>query len=138
MKFFTLTLILSTILFWGLWGFFGKLAVQKIGIQSSFWNALSFVLIILSFLLVSGQLLPLKNNPSGIFLALLAGVCSGLASVLFYILLGKNPVGFLVTITALYPLVTIILSAIFLKEPLTLTKSLGFFFALVALIFLNL
>lgn len=135
---FSFILILAVIVLWGLWGFFGKLAVQRIGIQSSFWNALTLILTITFFLLFSHQLTPVKENPSGILFAIFAGICSGLASILFFILLGQKPVGLLVATTALYPLVTLILAAIFLKESLTLVTGIGFIFALIALFLLHL
>lgn len=135
---FSFILILAVIVLWGLWGFLGKLAVQKIGIQSSFWNALALILIITFFLLFSHQLTPIKENPSGILLAILAGICSGFASIIFYILLGQKPVGLLVATTALYPLITLILAIIFLKESLTLATGIGFILALIALFLLHL
>lgn len=130
-------LILSIIIFWGLWGFFSKLAVQKIGLQASFWSVLSLILIIIILLSVNNQLLPIKSNFSGISIAILAGIFSGLATILFYILLGKTPAGYLVAMTALYPLVTILLSIIFLKEPLSLQRIIGITLAILGLIFLN-
>lgn len=132
-----LSFALVSILLWGLWGFLGKLAVQRIGLQASFWNALILILPITIYLLITKQLFPLKIEFWGISLALLAGLASGLASVLFYIFLRKNPAGMLVALTALYPLVTIILSVIFLKEPLTVTKIIGFILALAALFLLT-
>lgn len=130
--------VFGIILFWGLWGFFSKLAVQRIALQASFWNTIALSLIITIFLILTNQLTPLKINGSGIFFAVLAGICSGLASILFYTLLKGRPVGLLVAITALYPLVTIVLSLIFLKEPLTFLRLIGLVLALIALVFLNL
>lgn len=134
----SLVLILAIIIFWGLWGFLAKLAVQRVGIQASFWGTLTLFTSISIFLLFSEQLLPIKINAGGILLAISAGLVSSLASILFYILLGRNPVGFLVAVTALYPLVTIILSVIFLQEDITITKTIGFILAVGALLLLNL
>lgn len=134
----TYFLIFIATFFWGLWGFFGKLAANKIGVQASFWNGITLALVIIIYLLLTNQLLPIKSSSSGILFALSAGIASGLASVVFYILLEKSPAGYLVTLTALYPLVTIILSVIFLHESLSSTRIIGFIFALIALFFLNL
>lgn len=138
MKLLTLGFILAAIAFWGLWGFLVKLAVQKIGLQALFWNSLFLTLTVIIFLLLTNQVFPFKTNLSGISLAILSGVASGLASVFFYLLLEKNPVGFLVATTALYPLITIVLSVIFLRESLTIAKIAGFILALGALFLLNL
>jgi bacterial/archaeal transporter family protein len=134
----TIFLALAAIFLWGIWGFFGKIATTRIGIQASFWNALSLFIIIFGYLLISNQLFPIKNSISGITFGLLAGVASGLASVMFYILLGKNPAGFVSAIVALYPVVTILLSFFFLNEPITFIKIVGFVFAILAIILLNL
>lgn len=133
----TTLLIIASIVLWGVWGFLGKLAVMRINIQAAFWSALAFTIVIILYLAFTKQLIPLKLNHQGIFIAILAGIVSGLATVFFYIVLGKKPAGFLVTITALYPAVTIILSMIFLKEGVTPIKALGFLFALIALVLLN-
>lgn len=131
-------IVLSIISLWGLWGFFSKLAVQKISLQTSLWTSISLTLIITAFLFFTNQLVPFKKDFSGIAFAVLAGIFSALGSILFYILLGKKPVGLLIAITALYPLITILLATMFLKESLTLTKIVGLIFAIIALFILNL
>lgn len=131
-------IVLSIISLWGLWGFFSKLAIQKINLQAAFWTSLSLTLVITAFLFFTNQLTPIKKDFQGILIALLAGLFTGLGTILFYIMLGKKPVGLLIAATALYPLVTIILASIFLKESLTLTKIVGLILAIVALFILNL
>lgn len=138
MKLSILYLPFLIILFWGLWGFLSKIAVEKIHLQVAFWSSISVMLIISIYLFFTRQLFPLKWDTFGVSLAILGGVCAGLASILFYILLGKKPVGLIIIITALYPLVTLLLAIVFLKEPLSQTKIIGFLLALAALIFLNL
>jgi transporter family protein len=134
----TLALILVTLLLWGFWGFLSKIAVSRIGLQVAFWETLACFLVAFSYLFLSQKLTFDKLDFQGVFIAILAGAFTGLASMLFYNLLGKKPVGFLVSITALYPLVTIILSVLFLKEPLTAPRVAGFVLALAALFFLSL
>lgn len=132
------TFIFLTIILWGFWGFFSKLGVQRIGLQSSFWGAIAFVLIIVGGLFLSHQMTPLKMNFQGIAFGLLAGAFSAAGALLFYLLLSKNPPGFVVAVTALYPLVTLLLSVLFFKEPLSITKVIGFVLGLSALYLLNL
>lgn len=133
-----LLLVLGNIVFWGLWGFFSKLAVEKIGFQAGIFYSVTLFSFIAGYLLVTHQLLPLKFDSNGILFAILAGVAGGTASILLYMLLGKNPAGLVIAITALYPIVTLILSMVFLKETLTLPQTVGFALALVALILMNL
>jgi transporter family protein len=46
----------------------------------------------------------------------------------------RGKIGVVVSITALYPLITILLAFFFLKEPLTFKQLLGMFFSLVAIL----
>lgn len=130
-------LILAIIFFWGLWGFFSKIAAQKIGTQVGLWNGLAFVTVILGYLFITKQLPP-KSDPMGIFFALLSGIAISIGSIIFYILLKEKPAGFLVAATALYPLVIILLSILFLKESITFIRIVGFVFALIALFLFSL
>lgn len=133
-----IALVLGAISLWGLWGFFGKISENRIGLQIGFWSGLTFFLTIFFYLLFTHQLFPIKTDFHGIGFAIATGFCSGFAAILFYILLAKHPAGYLTASTALYPLVTIILSVLFLQEGLNFTKVLGFVFALLALVLLHL
>lgn len=133
-----LLLVLGNIVFWGFWGFFSKLAVEKIGFHAGLYYAITLFAFIATYLFFTNQLFPLKFAPHGILFALLAGISGGTATIFLYLLLGKNPAGLVVAITALYPIVTLILSMIFLKETLTLPQTIGFALALVALVLMNL
>lgn len=131
-------LALGVIVFWGLWGFFSKLAVGKIGLQMAIYSYIVSLIILIPYLLLTNHLLPFKTDLGGITYAVLAGASVGIASIFIYTLLGVKPAGITVAITALYPIVTIILSMIFLKETFTLTQGLGLVLALAALVLLNL
>ncbi len=131
-------LALGVIVFWGLWGFFSKLAVEKIGLQMAIYSYVVSLVILIPYLLLTNHLLPFKTDGSGIMYAVIAGASVGIASVFIYTLLGIRPAGITVAVTALYPIVTIILSMIFLKETLTATQGLGLVLALAALVLLNL
>jgi len=125
------------ILGWGLWGFFAKLSDKRIGQQVAFWDSIALFVILAAYLILAHQFFPIKQDAVGITWALLAGVGAGIASIIFFILLSKNPAGYLVTLTALYPVVTIILSVVFLHEQITPLKGVGFIFAFIAIILLN-
>lgn len=131
-------LVLGSIILWGLWGFFAKISESKIGIQVSFWSGLGTFLTVFIYLIFSNQISPLKIDNQGVMLGIFAGVSSGMGAVLFYTLLSKHPAGILTTVTALYPIVTIVLSVLFLKEVISFEKALGLLLALAALFLLNL
>lgn len=130
-------LIFAVILLWGVWGFLSKLAVQRIGTQNGLWGGLSFLLVIIVYLFITHGF-PIKHDTLGIFFSVLAGISISLGSVIFYILLRENPAGFLVAVTALYPIITIILSVIILRESLSFTKIGGLILALASLFLLSL
>jgi transporter family protein len=77
-----------------------------------------------------------ETHPRGILYACLTGV-AGLLGGLFYLLAvarGKVPV--VVTLTALYPIITIALAAVLLKEPVTLKQGFGMVLAVLSIILL--
>lgn len=133
-----LLLVLGNIFFWGLWGFFNKIAVERIGFQTGLISSLTIFVTLFIYLFFTKQLVPLKYDVNGIIFAIFVGLCAAGASILLYILLGKHPAGLVIAITGIYPVVTLILSMIFLKETLTFIQSLGFILALAALVLLNL
>ena len=131
-------LVIGMIFGWGLWGFFLKLSERRIGQQVALWDAVALLVVLVAYLLFTNQLFPIKNDPVGISWGILGGIAAGLASIFFFVLLSKNPVGYLVTLSALYPAITILLSMIFLNEQVTTTKAVGFIFAFLAFILLTL
>ena len=128
---------LFTLVLWGIWGFFPKLATNYLPPKSVFiYQAIGNLIVIFS-VLVSVNFRP-EVSGRGITFALLAGLAAALGTVFFLSAIDKGKVSVVVTITALYPLVTLLLSAIFLKESLTLKQGLGVLFSLAALLLFSL
>ena len=61
-----------------------------------------------------------------------------LGALFFLHAVSKQKASIVVTATALYPLITIILACLILKEPITLKQGIGIIFALIAMILLTL
>lgn len=121
-------------LLYGFWGFFSKLATQYIDYNTAFvYEAVGAILATL-LIIVKTNNFNLQGDLRGIIFALLVGVCGTVASLVFFIAIAKGPVASTVSITSLYPIVTVLLSFIFLKEPITLFQTLGLLFAVVAVI----
>lgn len=128
----------ATILAWGTWGIFSKLAVERIDQQVLVWGSLIMVpAIFLIYLAASRQLVPLEIHGPGITFALLSGVGAALGTVCFYLLLARERASLTVPMTSLYPAVTVILSVLFLKEHLGGSHVLGILFALAAVALLS-
>jgi transporter family protein len=128
----------ATIVAWGTWGVFSKLAVERIDQQVLIWGSLIVIPpIYLVYLVASGQLVPLKMSTPGITFAMLGGVGAALGTVCFYLLLARERASLTVPMTSLYPALTVLLSVIFLKEHLGGTHVLGILFALAAVALLS-
>jgi len=130
-------LSLATMVCWGAWGIFGKLASAQI--NSKFLNLISIsasFLLLWTLFLVTG--FKVEKNAGGIGYAALAGVAGAIGSVFFYLALKQGKTSVVVPLTALYPLITVALSVLFLKEELTGVKIVGIVLALVASILLSL
>jgi transporter family protein len=128
----------ATIVAWGTWGVFSKLAIERIDQQVMVWGSLIVVpVIILIYLGASGHLVPLQMHGSGITFAALGGVGAALGTVCFYLLLARQRASLAVPLTSLYPALTVLLSVLFLKEQLNGLHVLGILFALAAVALLS-
>lgn len=121
-----------TLILWGLWGFFAKLASHHISPQAVYLWGSAGALIITILSLVLG--FRFEFHTLGLIYALLAGLTGGAGVIFFYYALKNGKVSLVVTMTALYPIFTILLSYIFLKEEITLRQAIGIAFALIAMV----
>ncbi|MGA1873607.1 MAG: EamA family transporter [Thermoplasmatota archaeon] len=123
-----------SLLLYGLWGFFPKLATDS-GVEPRsilVYETIGTAAIALIVLAVIG--FKPQFTGRGFSFALIAGTAGALGSLFFLLALSKGKASVVVTMTALYPLIVIILSYFVLKEPLTLKQGIGIVFALVAMI----
>lgn len=117
---------------YGAWGYWGTRA-------SNFMNPLSITFYSSIGVLISGIialiLLDFKPDLSakGGAYGLLNGLASGIACIFFILALRNGPTMPVVLVTSMYPMITLILCVVFLKQGLTLKQGLGMGFALVAL-----
>ncbi len=121
---------------YGFWGFFPKLAVSHISPASALvYEVAGTALVGLVIFLVPG--FELETEPRGIFFAVLTGLC-GILGTLFFLAAAKHGrISLVVSLTALYPLITIILARIFLAEPMTSKNIIGMIMALAAIVLLS-
>jgi len=125
--------ICITFVLWGIQGFVAKLTTQYINPMSALlYNIVgAFIvgIVILYLLNFSPQI-----HAKGIALAVFMGALGilGVLGLLYAMRQGK--VSVVTVISALYPLVSILLAYFILKEPVTLKEGVGIAFALVALV----
>lgn len=122
---------LLSLLFYGLWGFFPKLAVGHLDPRSALLYQLSGTAVVVLLGLLLGP--TLQFNARGAAGAALMGVSGALGSLFMFLALGRGRASVVVTLTALYPLVTLLLAFLILKEPITLKQGLGMLLALAAM-----
>ena len=119
----------------GAWGFFPKLAVSYINPQSALvYQVIGGVFVgIISLAMVNFR--P-EIHPMGILYAALTGITGVLGTLFYYAAADRGQISVVVSLTALYPLITILLAIIFLHETLVLKQYIGLGFALTAIILL--
>ena len=76
----------------------------------------------------------LDINAKGIALALTTGMLGFMGAFFFLSAVSKGSVTFVVTLSALYPIVSIFLATIFLHETTTVKQGVGIFLALVSVV----
>lgn len=124
---------LIALLLYGAWGYWGTRA-------SSFINPLSITFYSSIGVLISGviALILLDFKPDfcakGSAYGLLNGLASGIACIFFILALRNGPAMPVVLMTSMYPMITLLLSIIFLKQGLTFKQGLGMVFAITALV----
>ena len=135
----TYTYFILILLAWGLWGFFGKYALKFINPVSLILfetiGAIIIQLLVLVFLFYSR--FKFDTYSAGVTLAMLTAFFGVVGTILFFFTLSKTKAAVLVPLTALYPVVTVILSFIFLKEKVTLVQSIGILLAIIAGVLLS-
>ncbi|STX28984.1 bacterial/Archaeal transporter family protein [Legionella beliardensis] len=126
---------LIALLLYGAWGYWGSRAAGFINpLSITFYSSLGVLISgILALVLLNFK--PELSGKGSIY-GLLNGLASGIACIFFIIALRKGPAMPVVLMTSMYPVVTLILSMVFLKQAITYKQALGMVFALIALILL--
>ncbi len=133
-------LIYALIVFvvWGVATFWDKLAVNKLGGNTAAtMAALVWVPSLIIVLVIAFFSHRLGLNAEGVKWFFLSNLAWAAASALYYLVLSKMELGMGATITALYPVVAVILGIVFLGEEMTVTKILGVILGIGAMILLS-
>lgn len=123
------------LIIYGFWGFFPKIAVTYISPQSALIYEVAGATLIGLLTLYLVGFRP-DTHPKGVLFAVLTGVAGMLGTLFYFFAASKGKISVVVSMTALYPLITILLAAVFLREPVTIKQIFGMFFALLAIVLL--
>ena len=127
---------LGAVTLWGLWAFIPKITMKYINPKSAMvyevLGAILIAIVVLYFLNFRPNI-----HPNGLALAITTGIVGSLGVLCFLTAVSKGPVSLVATLSALYPVISIILATILLKETMTVKQVVGIVFALIAIILIT-
>jgi len=115
--------VIAYIVLLGAGGVTAKLALRTISWQQLvLWVPIAYVVVSAGLMVLGGTRFPLGGGGAW---AAATAVCVSFALVLFFYALTKGPASQVAPATSAYPIVTVIGSAVFLAEKLTLVRGIG-------------
>ena len=130
-----LQLSLTTLVLWGLWGFFAKIVLNSVNWRSLFvFSTVGSIFLTAIFIVFARPSFAFNMQTCS---AMLVGMLGVGASMTFYYALEQGKVSIVVPLTAMYPLVTVILAAVILREKLSPTQGIGVILAIVAVLLIS-
>ena len=131
---------LLTILFWGLWGIQSKMimgSISPLTNQVLFTPGLLFVALLIGLRRGKQDIRSNRKPGLGRAFAVTTGIFGAVGNIAFFEALNQGPpASIVVPLTSLYPMVTVILALIFLRERLNRFQAIGIAFALIAVVIL--
>lgn len=124
------------LILYGFWAFFPKLVSNYITPKDAIIIE-SVGIAVFGFIFWIFYKNNFQVNFYGSVYAILTGVAGMLGTLFFLYALSKGKASIIVTMTAMYPLITIFLSRVFLKETISLKQWIGILLALLAMYFLS-
>ncbi len=110
---------------WAFWGVFGKLS-SNYGMPPlalAFFSSLaSFAVIAMCY---TWQRLPAARGSEALFFALLSGICGAVGVLLFAVAIKRGSAAIVVTLTATYPAITLVLGPMLLQEAVSIRHIVG-------------
>lgn len=131
-----LYLIIISIIGWGIGSIFYKLANNSIHpvMVSAITTATYLIITPLAFYFFNFNK---TVTTGGVLYIAFGALLMGTGSLAYYFALSKGNAGEITTITALYPVLTLIISCLFLGEEMTVRKTIGIVLACASFYFLS-
>ena len=118
---------------WGLWSFIPKITTKYISPKSAILFEVLGGIIIAIIVLFSLRFKP-DIHPRGVLLAITTGILGFLGALLYLYAASKGPISLVAVLSALYPVIAVVLAMIFLKESISVKQGLGLVLALGSMI----
>ena len=110
---------------WAFWGIFGKLSANQ-GMPST---TLAFFSSCVSFGVIAGSYawyrFPAAPTTASACFALLSGLCGAIGMLCFAMAIKRGDTAIIVTLSAIYPAFTLLLSPLLLQEEVSFTHAVG-------------
>ncbi len=126
---------------WGISGLFMKIATFKLDPKIAFiFQTIGVIIVMIFVLFFTFSLLSNMGSDTRLFIfyALLAGLTGGLGTFFLLKAYEKGNLATVTVLTALYPVISVLLGILILKEKLTLTQLIAIIFSLIAIILFSL
>lgn len=127
---------LLSLLSFGLWGIFTKLAVLHIDSKSALIYQTIGVMIV-GILALSTMSFKPTADAKGLSYAILTGAAYAIGCFFYFVAASKGKIITVVTLTSLYPLITILLAFLLLKENINIKQYIGIGLALVSILLMS-
>lgn len=121
---------------WGFWSFIPKITTKYISPKSAILFEVLGGIIFAIIVLISLNFKP-DIHPKGVLLAISTGILGFAGALCFLYAASKGPISLVAVLSALYPIIAIVLAMFFLNETITIKQGLGIAFGLVAMILLT-
>jgi transporter family protein len=131
--------ILLCSIIWGFTTFLNKISVDKMSpLLMQIIVGICYIIFIPIAVRLSGGISNIKWSTQSVLITVFCTILSIFANTaLYFSLKGNNHAGRSSMIISLYPVITLLLSVIFLKECITLTKLIGIILMIMGAIILN-
>ncbi len=125
------------LLIWGLWAFLPKIALRCLDPKTAFmFEVLGGAITgLFAFLILRPQLGGAEIR--GVIPALLTGMMGYLGLLCFMYAIREGKISIVAPLTALYPVVTVVLAMIFLREKINIVQLAGIILALVSVVLIS-
>lgn len=129
---------LLALFLWGLWGFCEKVASRSV-IPGNLviLSTLGSLTVFPIYLFVFARHLKFQWQNPDYFMSLAGGMAGAIGGLFFYFAISRGEASRVVVVTALYPMITVILANLFLNEAFSPSKIAGVVCAIAAMILLT-
>ena len=120
---------------WGLWSFIPKITTKYISPKSAILFEVLGGIVFGVMVLISLKFKP-DIHPKGVLLAFSTGILGFAGALCFLYAASKGPISLVALLSALYPIIAIVLAVFFLNETITIKQGLGMVLGIGAMILL--